>query len=83
MATKKSRKAATPKIQQRSDLKHARTSYLSDESLAAYDRLGNEFKSCYMQGRWMMVNIAIKLLDKTVKERGLKAGDNLEAILGV
>ncbi|MCK4958678.1 MAG: hypothetical protein KAT00_04750 [Planctomycetes bacterium] len=71
------------KIRLRSELRHGRTAFLHDDALKAYNRLGEKFSDGYKRPRWTMMNIAIQLLDKTVKERGLKAGDDLEAILGV
>lgn len=66
-----------------SDMKHARTAYLHDDALKAYDRLGKLLRESYKRPRWTVINIAIQLLDKVVKERGLKAGDNIEAELGI
>lgn len=71
------------KIRLRSELKHGRTAFLHDDALKAYDRLGDKFADSYKRPRWTMINIAIQWLDKTVRERGLKAGDDLEAELGV
>lgn len=71
------------KMERREDLKHVITARVSNDTQKDYDNMGNMFKGCYPRLRWRLVSMSIKLMAKTIKEKKLKPGDDLEAELGI
>lgn len=71
------------KMHTRQDFKHGRTFYMTDETKKAYEMVAKQFKGCYPRLRWTLVNMSVQLLAKTIKEKKLKPGDDLEAALGI
>lgn len=65
------------------DMVNIRQVFLHEQGLKAYDSLAKRFDGNYELLRSMIANIALMYLDKTTKERELKAGDDLYAILKI
>jgi len=73
----------TRRLETGSEYKPGITFFITDETRKQYDDLAKQFRGCYPRLRWKLLNMSIKLMAKTVKERKLKAGDDLEEILGI
>jgi len=73
--------SAKSKARLRTDYNIPRTLRLHKDAVTALESLQSKFKGGYIKKQ--LVTFAIINLDKVVKERGLKAGDNLEEALGV
>lgn len=71
------------KLSKREDFKHARSIYLTDKALNSYESLAKKFVGTYPRLRWTLTNFSIQLMDKIVREKKLKPGDDLETILGI
>lgn len=71
------------KLETSKDFKHGLTFFATDDTKKAYDEMGVRFKGCYPRLRWKIVNMSIKLMSKTIKEKKLKPGDDLESALGI
>lgn len=66
------------------EFKVTKTLKYHPDALAALDRMENKFKTYYGKAaRKMMASFGLLHLEKTIKAKGLKPGDDIEAALEI